>query len=124
MMMFTFSAFDWKNLFWVNLFQKVKIISLSEIRYLHYFQYTELNSVFHLFHFRSEMSFLGKFGPISQDYQFMLKCGTYTNSNMQNLMVMFNFSAFEWKYLFWENLVQKVKIVSLRSNFVGTHWFG
>ena len=59
MVMFTFSAFDWKYPFWVNFFQKVKIISLSEIRYLHYFQYTESNSVFHLFHFRSEMPFLG-----------------------------------------------------------------
>ena len=59
MVMFTFSAFDWKCPFWINFFQKAKIISLSEIRYLHYFQYTELNSVFHLFHFRSEMPFLG-----------------------------------------------------------------
>ena len=63
------------------------------------------------------MPFLGKFGPKSQNYQFMLKFGTYTNSNMQNSMVMFTFSAFDWKYPFWANLVQNVKIVSLNAKF-------
>ena len=47
----------------------------------------------------------------------MLKFGTYTNSNMQNSMVMFTFSAFDWKYPFWANLVQNVKIVSLNAKF-------
>ena len=32
---------------------------------------------------------------------------------MQNSMVIFTFSAFDRKYPFWENLVQKVKMVSL-----------
>ena len=32
---------------------------------------------------------------------------------MQNSMAMFTFSVFDWKYPFWTNLVQKIKIVTL-----------
>ena len=65
-----------------------------------------------------EISFLGKFGPKNQNYQFKLKFGTDTNSNMQNSMVMFTFSVFDQKYPFWGNLVQKVKIISWSWNLV------
>ena len=41
-----------------------------------------------------------------------------TNLNMQNLMVMLAFSAFDQKYCFWANLVQKIKIVTLNWNLV------
>ena len=58
-----------------------------------------------------------------------MKFGTCTNSNMQNSMVMFTFSVFEQKYHFRENLVQKIKIISLSWNLVLTlirtcriHW--
>ena len=51
-------------------------------------------------------------GPKYQNCQFKLKFGTYANSNMQNSTVMFTFSVFDWKYPFWANLVQKIKIVS------------
>ena len=61
---------------------------------------------------------LGKFGPKYQNYQFKLKFGTYTNSNMQNSMVMFIFFVFDRKYPFWANLVQKVKIISWSWNLV------
>ena len=37
---------------------------------------------------------------------------------MQNSMVMFPFSAFDQKYRFWANLVQKFKTVSLSWSFV------
>ena len=57
--------------------------------------------------FCSVVPFLGKFGQKTQNCQFKLKFGTQTNSNMQNSMVMFTFSLFDWKYLFWVNLVQK-----------------
>ena len=43
-----------------------------------------------------------------------MKFDTQANSNMQNSMVMFIFFVFDLKYRFWENLVQKIKIVSLR----------
>ena len=31
-----------------------------------------------------------------------MKLDTYTNSNMQNYMVMFTFFVFDQKYLFWK----------------------
>ena len=71
-----------------------------------------------LFCFWVEIPFLGKFGPKNQNCHFKLKFGTYTNSNMQNSMVMFILSVFDWKYPFWANLVQKVKIISLSWNLV------
>ena len=65
-----------------------------------------------------EIPFLGKFGPKSQNSHFKLKFGTYTNSNMQNSMVMFIFFVFDWKYPFWANLIKKIKIISWSLNLV------
>ena len=45
--------------------------------------------------------------------QLKLKFGSLTNWNMQNSVVMFTFSVFDWKCPFWANLVQKFKIVTL-----------
>ena len=73
-----------------------------------------------LFYFWVEILFLGKFGPKNQNSRFKLKFGSYSNSNMQNSMVMFILSVFEWKYPFWANLVQKVKILTLSWNLVPT----
>ena len=42
--------------------------------------------------------FLGKFAPKSQNCLFKMKFGTRTNSDMQNSLVMFTFSVFDWKY--------------------------
>ena len=60
------------------------------------------------------MSFLAKFGPKSQNYQFKLKFGTYTNWNMQNSMELFTFFVFNQKCFFWADLGQNVKIVNSR----------
>ena len=68
--------------------------------------------------FWPEIPFLRKFGPKYQNCHFKLKFGMYSNSNMENSMVIFNFSIFDWKYPFWVNLVQKFKIVSLSGNLV------
>ena len=65
-----------------------------------------------------EIPFLGKFGSKNQNCQLKLKFGTYTNSNMQNSMVMFIYFVFDWKYPFWANLVQKIKIISWSWNLV------
>ena len=43
------------------------------------------------FRFPPEISFLGKFGQKNPNYQFKLKFGSYTNSNMQNSLMMFTF---------------------------------
>ena len=42
----------------------------------------------------------------------------YTNSNIQNSIMVLTFSALDWKYGFWTNLFQKIKIVSLSRNLV------
>ena len=42
-----------------------------------------------------------------------LKFDNQKNSNMQNSMMIFTFSVFDQKYLFWVNLVQKKIFVSL-----------
>ena len=47
-----------------------------------------------------------------------LKPGTKTDSNMQNSMAMFTFSALDRKYPIWANLTQKVKIVKFSWNLV------
>ena len=43
-----------------------------------------------------------------------------TNSIIQKSMVEFTFFFFDQKHSFWANLVQNVKIVSLRLNFVAS----
>ena len=65
------------------------------------------------FGFWVEIPFLGKFGPKNLNCHFKVKFGTYTNSNMQNSMVMLIFLVFEWKYPFWANLVQNIEIITL-----------
>ena len=76
-------------------------------------EYAEFSGYIHFFRFRPQIPFLGEFCPKNQNCQFILKFGTWTNSNMQNSMAMFNFSAFYWNYPFWANLVQLIKIVRL-----------
>ena len=80
--------------------KKLKFLFQAEIWYLHEFEHAEFNGGVHFFCFWVEMLFLGKFGPKSQNYQFKLKFATYTNSNMQNSMVMFTFSVFDRKHPF------------------------
>ena len=64
------------------------------------------------------MAFLGKFCPKCQNCHFMRKYRTYTNSCMESSMMLFSFFVFEWKYSFWANLVQKIKIVTLCWNLI------
>ena len=69
-----------------------------------------LNDGIHVFWFRQEVPFLGKFGE-KKNCQFSLKFGTKNNSNMQNSMAMFTFSVFDQNYSFLANLVHKIKIL-------------
>ena len=68
------------------------------------------------------MPFLRKFGPNFQYLQFKMKLDTWTNSIMQKSMAVFIFFFFfcDQKRCFWENLVQNVKIVSLRLNLIAS----
>ena len=72
-----------------------------------------MNGGTHSFFYRPETLFLGKFGPKNQNCLFKMKFGAYTNSNMQDSVVMLTFFDFDRKKLFWVNLVQKIEIVSL-----------
>ena len=70
------------------------------------------------FCFRTKITFLGKFSPKNQNCQFILKFVTRTNSNRQNSIVMFSLSVADWNYLFWANLVQKIKVVHFNWNSI------
>ena len=71
-----------------------------------------------LFLFWPEIPFSMKFGPKNQNCQFKLKISSFTNSSMQNSIVIFNFLIFNQKCSFWANLVPKIKIFSLKVNLV------
>ena len=64
------------------------------------------------------MPSLGIFGRKNENFWFTQKISIYANLNMQNLMVLFTFFFFGWKYRFWENLLQKNKIIILSWNLV------
>ena len=68
--------------------------------------------VFTFFCFRRKTPFLCKFGE-KKNCQLKLKFVNWANSNMQNSMVVFTFSALDWKHPFQSNSIQKIKIVSL-----------
>ena len=67
--------------------------------------YTELNGGVIFFCFRLEKPFLDKFDPKNQNCQFKFKFGSWTNSNMQNSMVVFTFSVLPRKYSFWVKFI-------------------
>ena len=112
MMLFTLFVFEWKDRLWVNLVKKSKLSVEAEIWYLRQFQDAEFSDAVHFFCFLVEISFLGKFGPKSQNYQLKVKFVTQTNSNMLNSMMLFTFFLFDWKRPSWANLVQIVNIYS------------
>ena len=98
--------------------KNLKLSVSGESWYLDWFEYAEFNAGVHLFRFQSEMPFLGKFGRNCQNCQFKVKLGIWTNSNMQNSMMMFTLFVFDHKYPFWSNLAQKNKIVSFKWNLI------
>ena len=56
--------------------------------------------------------FLAKLVQKNQNYNFKLKFVAETNSNMQNLIAVFTLFVLDWKYRYWTNLFQSIKIVS------------
>ena len=68
----------------------------------------------------------GKFGKTSKGLKILWKW-LYINSNMQNSMMLFTFSVIDWKYRFWANFVQNLKIVSsiwkLDASLIRYAWF-
>ena len=81
-----------KNTFFeVNLVQKIKFVSLNWNLVLNSFEYAQFNGDADFFCFWPKIHFLGKFGAKNQNCQFKLKFSSYSNSNLQKLVVNFLF---------------------------------
>ena len=71
--------------FFVHWFSQVnQIITASKENVVVFFQfeYAEFSGYVHFFQFPPQIPFLGKLGQKNQNCQFILKFGTWTNSNM------------------------------------------
>ena len=103
---------------WLGQVQWSIATSKENVAVFFQFEYAEFSDYVNFLRFRPQIPFLGKFCPKNQNYQFTLKSGNWTNSNMENSMVMFIFFAFHWNYPFCANLFQIIKIARLRWNLV------
>ena len=92
-----FFVFDRKYPFLANLVQKVKIISWSSNLVARLIQICRIQWCCSLFQFLNGNTFFGQICSKNQNCHFKLKFGTYTNSNMQNLMVIFIFFVLDRK---------------------------
>ena len=107
----------WNTLFGQIWPKKSKLSVEAEISYLDWFEYAEFNDTIHFFCFGVEIPFWGKFGPNNQNCNFKLKFGTYTNSNMQNSMVMFIFFVFWLEIPFLGKFCPKSQNYQLKPKF-------
>ena len=100
--------------------QKVKIVTWSWNLVLRLIWISRLTNDAQCLCFIIEITFFfcKYFGPKNQNCGCQLKFGTYTNSNILNLMVMRSFSVLNQKHCFRSNVVQKIKIVTLAWNLV------
>ena len=112
-----FSVSKQKYPFWENLVQNIKIVTLRCNLVFALVWIWRINGDVQVFCLWLEIPFLGKLGPKNQNCQFKLKFSIWTNSNMQNWMVVFTFSILDLNQPFWTNLVQKINIVSLSRHF-------
>ena len=85
------------NLFWVNLVQKIEIVSLSWNLVHRIIRICKIQWCCPVFLFSTRNSFLRIFGPENQNCQFKVKFDTYITLNMHNSMVIFTFSVFDWE---------------------------
>ena len=115
---YIYSVLDWRYSFWVNLVQKFKIISLGWNLVPRLFEYAKVNGVVRSFRFRPETPFLNKFGPKNQNCQFELKFGNYTNSNMQNSMMVFAFPVLTGNSHFRQIWSQNLKLFVWSEIFI------
>ena len=105
------SVFNWKYLFWVNLAQKLKIISLSWNSVPRLIQICRIPwwcSFFFVFDWKHlswqnwfKKSKLSVWAEISRK----------TNFNKQNSMMIFTFWVFDWKYLLGQIWSKKSKLL-------------
>ena len=120
MFMFTFSVFDWEYAFSANLVQKIKTVSSKWNSIFKLIQIRRIQWWCSLFWFSAGNAMLGTVWSKKSKFQLKVKLDTYTNSNMQNSIVVFTFLVFDQKCPFLPNLVLKGKIISLSWNLVPT----
>ena len=103
------SFFDWNYLFWVNLVQKLKIISLSWNFVPRLIQICRVPWWCSLFLFATGNTFLDKFDSKNQNCQFELKCRTRLSeyAELCRKYVVFTSSILDQKNPFWAYLVKK-----------------
>ena len=110
MALFTFFVLYWKYPFCANLMQRNQNFKFK-LKVGTYTNSNTQNPFFFFFFFDTVLE------RKRLNRQFKLKFDTWANSNTQNLMVVF-ILCFRLQILFWANLVQKIKIVSLSGNLV------
>ena len=118
MILFTFFVFDRKCPFWANLVQIVNIVSLRWNLIPRLIRICRVQWCSSLFSFLTGNTLFGQIWSKNQTYYFKLKFGGQPNSSLEKLMMLFTFFVFDWKYPFGANLVQKIKIFSLRWNLI------
>ena len=118
--MFTFFVFGRKYPVWDNLVQKIKIISWSWNLVPILIRICRIEWWYSLFLFLIGNTLLGQIWSKLSIFTVQGETDTLTNSIIQKSMAEFTFFFFDQKHSFWVNLVQNVKIVSLRLNFVAS----
>ena len=97
MVMFICPVLDWKyNLFWQIWSRKSKLSVQVHTWFI--LKYAEFDVDVDSFYFGPVVLLLDTFIPKSQTCLFEMEVGTYTKSNMLNLMEVFTFSVLDRKY--------------------------
>ena len=86
-----------KYLRWANLLQKFKIVSLRWNLVPRLICVCRIQCWYSVFSFLTRNTLFGQFDSKNQIFLFKVNFGTQTNSNMQNLVVVFTLSVLHWK---------------------------
>ena len=86
-MMATFSTFEWKYSFWVNLVSKFKVVCLKSNLVLTLIRICGIQWRCSVFPFLTRNTNLIKFGPRNQNCQFKLKFSTYRPWDLKNVVL-------------------------------------
>ena len=88
--------------FWTNLVEKFKIVCSKWNMILRLFWICKIQWLYPFCVLDWKQPFFCKFGPINQNWQFELKFGTWTNTNMKNSIAMLICTFWTISIFFWE----------------------
>ena len=116
MVVFTFSVFDWKQLFWGKFSPKYHNCQFK----LKFGTYTNSNTqnLVVMFTFSDvdwKHSFWANLVQKKENCQFKLTFGTKNNSNVQNSMVVFTFSVLDRKHKLFYCLCDRTGVETLKQ---------